>query len=55
MHENKILRYLAAIVLRAGGEITLSNGDLDRPDDLEVDIVDTDGGATGIRFRASGR
>lgn len=52
MYANVVDRFLAAVVVRAGGEVTLSSADLARSFGLDWDLVDVADG-TGIRVRAS--
>lgn len=52
MYANVVDRFLAAVVVRAGGEVTLSSADLARSFGLDWELVDVADG-TGIRVRAS--
>ena len=52
MYADIIDRFLAAVVVKAGGEVTLSSADLVRSFGLDWELVDVADG-TGIRVRAS--
>ena len=52
MYANVVDRFLAAVVVKAGGEVTLSSADLARSFGLDWELVDVADG-TGIRVRAS--
>lgn len=47
-------RWLAAVVIQAGGDVTLTNDELNHLMDLNLSIAeDADGNATGLRIRAT--
>jgi len=54
MLDSDFARWLAAVVVQAGGDVTLTNDELNHPMDLNLSIAkDADGNATGLRIHAT--